>query len=214
MKTLFILCSFVIILSNCEAKNNDKKFKNISDKIKSKKDSVILKEYKIRDLDEKIPYIDLSDKDSVDFIFNSFSTLGGDFFNLNESKIFDSKYSVLNDLYILNRIKKGLTLKTSNNIEISELYYENESFASSVLENLKKQVVNKSNEFENGNYFFDYFDRCTIYLLTNNKIVTIIYYPSVYPKTDTMISSILMKNKGKFKSVIRIYRIGDYETIN
>lgn len=213
MKTLFILCSFVIILSNCEAKNNDKKFKNISDKIKSKKDSVISKEYKIKDLDEKIPNIELSDKDSVDFIFNSFSNLGGDFLNLNESKIFESKYLILNDLYNLNRIKKGLTLKTSNNIEISEIYYEKESIASSVFENLKKQVVNKSNEFEKGNYFFDYFDRCTIYLLINNKIVTIIYYPSVYPKTDTMISSILMKSKDKFKSVIRIYRIGDYENI-
>ncbi|MBV6881763.1 hypothetical protein NG800_018490 [Epilithonimonas ginsengisoli] len=215
MKALFLLLMLTFCFTNCETKKNDKITHKKTDTTEIKSDSIVLREYKIEELQKEVPKINLSKKDSVNKTFNILIKGSKNYSSLNKSKIFYCVYPVLNKLYFLDKIKKGITIKTENNLEISEIYYENKFTAEEVFENLKKQLTDKNNEFEKGNYFFDYFKRGTVYILEDNKIISIIYNPFTYPKTDKTIDLFLSNNdnNNKFKFIIRTYMIGSYEQI-
>lgn len=212
MKTTFLFLISIFCLFNCETKKNKEIQQNNSDTIINK-NNVIQSKNSYDEFTKPIPIIKLSEKDSLNSMSKKNFSNNSKYLSLNESKLFKAYYPTLNKLYLLENIKKGITVQTNNSIEVSEIYYKNNTFAQQVFENIKKQLLDKNNESEKGNFFFDYFKKGTVYLLDNNKIIAITYNPFTFPKTDKFINTIVVQNKNSFKSIIKTYMIGSYETI-
>lgn len=212
MKVLYFLLLTLFCLTNCETKKRDLVLQKTSDTLQGKKDSIVIRHKTEEDLNKEIPTIKISEKDSVNAKLKLLLSGEKKYVSLNESKLFMAYYPTLNKLYFLNEIKKGITLQSETNIEISELYYKDRSAAQKVFENIKKQLTNKDNEYEKGNYFYDYFMRGTVYILEKNKIMAIIYHPSVYPKNDKIVESFLKNNSNSFDAVIRTFMMGSFDT--
>lgn len=201
-----------MFFNSCDNKKNDQ-LVEIENKNSISNVSFVSKNDTLKDIEMEIPPIILGDKHSINkglIILLSGKTKC---YSLNESRLFNSNYSTLNKLYFLQEIVKGISIESDNNVEVSEIVYKDSSFAQSVFDNLKIQITDKNNEFEKGNYFFDYFKRGTVYLLENNKIVAIIYNPFTFPKSDKLINKILVEENKEFKSIIRTYSIGSYQNI-
>lgn len=210
MKNLLIIIS--LFFNSCETKKSDRSVK-LENNDSISKVIIVAETDSLSKMDKELPVIMLSEKNSINKKFTQLLSGKTRYYSLNESRLFNSNYSTLNKLYFLSEISKGISMQSDNNIEVSVIFYKDNSFAERVFDNIKIQLTDKNNEIEKGNYFFDYFKKGTVYLLEGDKIVTIIYNPFTFPKTDKSINNFLLEDNKNFNSIIRTYSIGSYQNI-